>query len=87
MRTDHMATPAETWEASVASDQLPDDLDGVKFPGGTGRVAGRCEGSTARFQSWMVGESAAFVPALREVVWEQRIAEVGVVLRADAADA
>jgi len=35
----------------------------------------------------MVGESAAFVPTRREVVWEQRIGEVGVVLRADAADA
>jgi len=35
----------------------------------------------------MVDESAPFAAALREVVWEQRIADVGVVLRADAADA
>ena len=34
----------------------------------------------------MVDESAAFVAALREVVWEQRIADFGVVLRADAVD-
>jgi hypothetical protein len=35
----------------------------------------------------MVDESAAFVAALREVVWEQRIADFGVVLRVDAVDA
>src|SRR5918994_3374386 len=35
----------------------------------------------------MVDESAAFVAALREVVWEQRIAGFGVVLLVDAVDA
>jgi hypothetical protein len=35
----------------------------------------------------MVDESAAFVSTLRDVVWEQRIADFGAVLRADAVDA